>query len=65
MKRVNGTVSDLFLPVSGKIIEFNENNFQWDGMTKEGNELPSGTYYYILELKPSQSTQTGPITIIR
>lgn len=48
-----------------KIIEFNENNFQWDGKTIEGNELPSGTYYYILELEPSKSTQTGPITIIR
>ena len=55
----------IFNKWGNKIIEFNENNFQWDGMTKEGNELPSGTYYYILELKPSQSTQTGPITIIR
>ena len=55
----------IFNKWGNKIIEFNENNFQWDGKTKEGNELPSGTYYYILELKPSQSTQTGPITIIR
>ncbi len=36
----------------------------WDG-TKEGKELPVGTYYYIIDLKTDDIPQTGPITIIR
>ena len=31
----------------------------------EGNELPSGTYYYIIDLNTGDEPQTGPITIIR
>ena len=37
--------------------------------TKDGVDLPSGTYYYILELTKNldetETTQSGPITIIR
>lgn len=36
----------------------------WDG-TKDGKELPVGTYYYIIDLKTDDAPQTGPITIIR
>ena len=36
----------------------------WDG-TKEGKELPVGTYYYIIDLKTDDEPQSGPITIIR
>lgn len=38
---------------------------QWDG-TQNGNELPAGTYYYILELNDATyGTQTGPVSIVR
>ena len=36
----------------------------WDG-TREGEELPVGTYYYIIDLKTNDDPQSGPITIIR
>jgi gliding motility-associated-like protein len=50
-----------------EIIQFNSSTIQWDGKTKEGVDLPSGTYYYILELTKNldETTQSGPITIIR
>ena len=36
----------------------------WDG-TRNGKELPVGTYYYIIDLKTDDDPQSGPITIIR
>ena len=52
-----------------KIVEYSGvNNFQWDGKTLDGGDLPSGTYYYIIELSVSGQEpidQTGPITLIR
>ena len=49
--------------------EFNGgNNMSWDGKTTDGLDIPSGTYYYTIELTDAlgQTTnQTGPITIIR
>ena len=48
----------------GKIVrEFNELNISWDGIF-EGNPLPAGTYYYILELG-NGVVQNGPVTIVR
>ena len=52
-----------------KIIEHSgSNSYQWDGKNSEGGDLPSGTYYYIIELSDSGQepiNQTGPITLIR
>ena len=36
----------------------------WDG-TFESEELPVGTYYYVIDLNNNGDPQTGPITIIR
>ena len=36
----------------------------WDG-TKDGEELPVGTYYYIIDLANQDEPITGPVTIIR
>jgi len=36
----------------------------WDGMF-ESEELPVGTYYYVIDLNNGEDPQTGPITIVR
>ena len=57
----------IFNKWGNEIIQFNSSTIQWDGKTKDGVDLPSGTYYYILELTKNldETTQSGPITIIR
>jgi len=43
-----------------------DENKRWDGTIENGKELPTGTYYYIINLNESQGTpQTGPVTIVR
>jgi gliding motility-associated-like protein len=47
------------------IFESNGYTKPWDG-TYKGEDLPSGTYYYIIDLNDSNfEPMTGPITIIR
>lgn len=36
----------------------------WDG-TYNGNRLPNGTYYYIIDLKNGKKRLAGPVTILR
>lgn len=58
----------IFNKWGNQIIQFDNSYIEWDGKTKDGEDLPSGTYYYILELtKDTDPTikQSGPITIIR
>ncbi|WP_395066624.1 fibronectin type III domain-containing protein [Flavobacterium sp.] len=38
---------------------------QWVGQADSGNELPDGTYYYVIEFKNNQSSKTGWIYINR
>ena len=48
----------------GKIVaQFNDVMISWDG-NYEGEALPAGTYYYILQLGNGVD-QNGPITIVR
>lgn len=38
----------------------------WDGTSKDGQELPEGTYYFLLRLDITEEEPiTGPVTIIR
>ena len=58
----------IFNKWGNQIIQFNNSTVEWDGKTIDGLDLPSGTYYYILELTKNSDptiTQSGPITIIR
>lgn len=36
----------------------------WDGLNKNGNPLPDGTYYYFLKLRNSDKLYKGPLTIL-
>jgi gliding motility-associated-like protein len=38
---------------------------QWVGQSDKGDELPDGTYYYVIEFNNGQSTKTGWIYINR
>jgi gliding motility-associated-like protein len=59
----------IFNKWGNQIWEFNGGNtMSWDGKTKDGLDIPSGTYYYTIELTDAlgqTANQTGPITIIR
>lgn len=37
----------------------------WNGNDLNGNQLPVGTYYYIIELDQGTMSQNGPISIVR
>jgi len=44
----------------------NDPDRRWDGTSSGGNALPSGTYYYIIDVRePGVSPLKGPITIVR
>jgi gliding motility-associated-like protein len=60
------SVIQIFNRWGGLVFESNggEQYQPWDG-TNKGDELPVGTYYYIIDLKTDDKPQTGPITIIR
>ncbi len=42
------------------------NGIEWDG-TNNGKELPTATYYYVIDLNDGRNTppMTGPVTIVR
>lgn len=46
------------------LFESNGYSEPWDGRYS-GNELPSGTYYYIVDLNDGKDVLTGPITIVK
>ena len=57
----------IFNKWGSEIASFTDLIFSWDG-TYNGNDLPAGTYYYIIQLTESTGSlinQSGPITIIR
>ena len=57
----------IFNKWGSEIASFTDLVFSWDG-TYNGNDLPAGTYYYIIQLTQSTGSlinQSGPITIIR
>ena len=47
-----------------KVYSMNNYTNQWNGQTDDGKELPSATYYYVIEFKNGES-KTGWIYIMR
>jgi gliding motility-associated-like protein len=47
------------------VYETTELTINWNGNSSDGAVLPSGTYYYILDLDNGATTQNGPISIVR
>jgi gliding motility-associated-like protein len=37
----------------------------WDGITTDGDNLPSGTYYYVISFTKSPKTYKGALTLFR
>ncbi|RYZ55069.1 MAG: gliding motility-associated C-terminal domain-containing protein, partial [Sphingobacteriales bacterium] len=48
-----------------KVYEMNDYSNQWYGQSDKGEELPDGTYYYVIMFKDAKSTKTGWIYINR
>jgi gliding motility-associated-like protein len=38
---------------------------EWIGQSNVGNDLPDGTYYYVIDFKNNQASKTGWIYINR
>ncbi len=61
--------SDVKLLVISKwgreVFETSEKQVSWDGVSKTGQNLPNGVYYYVLELNGGEIKQTGFITLLR
>ena len=43
----------------------NSGSVAFNGFSKDGRRLPSGTYYYILNLENSDDVFKGSLTIVR
>ncbi|NMH26488.1 gliding motility-associated C-terminal domain-containing protein, partial [Flavobacterium silvaticum] len=48
-----------------KVYEMNDYSNQWYGQSDKGEELPDGTYYYVIMYKTDTATKTGWIYINR
>ena len=64
--RYNQAVITIFNRWGDEIYKtYGGNRFEpWDG-TKDGDQLPVGTYYYVINLAGQDDPITGPVTIIR
>jgi gliding motility-associated-like protein len=55
---------DVFNRYGIKVYEQSNYSDQWKGQTDNGQELPSATYYYVIEFNNGKS-KTGWIYLIR
>ncbi len=61
--------SDVSLLVFSKwgreVFASGEKEIHWDGLSQSGAKLPSGVYYFVLELNGGEIKQSGFITLLR
>ena len=55
---------EIFNRYGKKVYSFSNYTNQWYGQSDSGNELPTGTYYFVIE-RDKVSTETGWIYINR
>ncbi|MBI2281597.1 MAG: gliding motility-associated C-terminal domain-containing protein [Bacteroidetes bacterium] len=52
----------------GQIVyEASQTNTGWNGRTNSGNEVPDGTYFYVIDVETTEKTETftGTLTLVR
>ncbi len=47
------------------IINYDNSSRKWDGRNDGGDELPHGTYYYVIDLNDGTAPLTGHVTVLR
>jgi gliding motility-associated-like protein len=48
-----------------EVTDYNNEDRVFAGLSKNGNELPSGTYFYIIEYRSGRKAETGYLTLLR
>lgn len=48
-----------------EVFQSNEKVINWEGIAKNGTQLPAAVYYYVLELDGGKRKQNGYITLLR
>ncbi len=48
-----------------KVYKSTDLEINWNGKSDKGEDLPSGSYYYVLELNGGDISQNGNVTILR
>ena len=56
---------EIFNRYGTKVYSKTDYTKEWIGQSNSGNELPDGTYYYVIDFKNNQSSKTGWIYINR
>ena len=65
LRLMNVQQLNIFNRYGTKVYSKFEYSNEWVGQSDAGNELPDGTYYYVIEFKDNQASKTGWIYINR
>jgi gliding motility-associated-like protein len=65
LTQMNVQLLSIYNRYGTKVYSKAEYSNEWVGQSDAGNELPDGTYYYVIEFKNNQASKTGWIYINR
>lgn len=65
LRLMNVQQLSIFNRYGTKVYSKSDYSNEWIGQSDAGNELPDGTYYYVIEFKNNQASKTGWIYINR
>jgi gliding motility-associated-like protein len=65
LRQMNVQQLSIYNRYGTKVYSKSEYSNEWVGQSDAGNELPDGTYYYVIEFKNNQASKTGWIYINR